>query len=92
MIAMANEIPDRSSVYILWVNNTRLSYVSGFGSPKMSLESSPFPFPRIGGFSLLNTTSFFLYHQLNNTAFAEDEWDSHSDQWAASTEVSILSV
>lgn len=69
-------------VYGLWVNDTQLSNATteGLEAPK---PASSFPFTRLAGFSPLNSTYFFVYHQLNETAFAEDKWDILVQDWVS---------
>lgn len=70
------------AVYRLWVNDTQLS--DAFHQKLTAINSaSSFPFPRLAGFSPFNSTNFFLYHQLNETAFAEGQWDSHAGDWVS---------
>lgn len=70
--------PTEEYSYGLWVNDTGLV---NFNSTSLPRLVSPFPFARLGGFSPSNSSSFYLYHQLNESAFAEDQWDVTEGIW-----------
>ena len=52
-------------------------------SPFLTLPESSFPFARMGGFADSNSSSFYIYHQLNASAFAEDHWDDTQKFWTS---------
>ena len=49
---------------------------------------SPFPFTRLASTALVGSTSSYLYHQINDTTIAEDQYDSSSGHWI-STNITI---
>lgn len=76
------EIGSLAYEYGLWVNDTQLSNASP-NALAATKSASSFPFSRLAGFSPLNTTYFFVYHQLNETAFVEDKWDMIVGDWVS---------
>ena len=52
--------------------------------PPVIRPPSLFPFARLGSTTLLNSTVVYLYHQLNETAFAEDKYDTVGSFWTSS--------
>ncbi|MCJ1433832.1 hypothetical protein MMC27_003197 [Xylographa pallens] len=53
--------------------------------PPLIHPPSIFPFARLGSTTELNSTAVYLYHQLNDTAFAEDKYDTVGSFWTSST-------
>lgn len=68
--------------YGFWVDQGKLTGFSdlGFGSLPI-MPGSPFPFSRLAGMSPANSTSLFVYHQLDASTFIEDEWDASVGGW-----------
>ena len=85
----SNSIP---YFYTIYINGTTLRLFSG-GTPDGVEESVPpvirppsmFPFTHFASTILSNSTVVYLYHQLNNTAFAEDKYDTVGSFWTSST-------
>ncbi|MCJ1479151.1 hypothetical protein MMC13_007835 [Lambiella insularis] len=74
-------------VYGFWVNGTTLSSITSFGNdvyPTTS-PSSQFPYTRLASTSPGNGTEILLYHQINDTAFAEDVYDTSGGVWSSSS-------
>ena len=72
--------------YGFWVNDKRLvPLASDLFDSLPVLPESPFPFTRLAGLSPSNGSSFFIYHQLNASSFAEDQWDSSVGGWVSSS-------
>ena len=76
---------------LLWVNSTnrRLASSRAQTSSSTSRLISPFPFSRLAvtnrtvpnGFDVLTSEEYYLYHQINETAFAEDRFEVAGDAW-----------
>ena len=80
-----------STVYAFWVNDTGLTLSTDMFKTLPSLPHSSFPFKRLAGTSLVNGTSFFIYHQLNSSTFAEDQWDNSLGGWVSNSfEISMV--
>lgn len=40
------------------------------------LPNNLFPFPRLASVTLPDQSATFIYHQINGTTFAEEQWDN----------------
>ena len=85
-------IPESGTSFALWIKQSELiiiafggSFIAPFGVPSKK-PASPFPFAR---FAAVNSSAFYLYHQINSTIFAEDVWDSGARNWVSSKNISI---
>ena len=85
-------VPENGPSFGLWVKEGKLimlpyggSLMVPSGGPQEA-PVSPFPFTR---FAAVNITSFFLYHQINASCFAEEIWDSEALNWVSSTNISV---
>ena len=52
--------------------------------PQVQQPSTPFPYRRLTGFNDANSTAMVFYHQLNATAFAEEQWNGEVGNWDSS--------
>ena len=83
--------PDETYVqYILWVNRTELQ-LSNWVFATSTLPSSLFPYSRMTTINPINSSVLYLYHQVNDTTFAEDTWDISTGGWASSN-ISIPTI
>ena len=64
-----------SELSLIWINGTQ-----PVSSPDNTPDSS-FPFKRLASAYSPDRLSTFLYHQINDTTFAEEHWDSSSMAW-----------
>ena len=48
-----------------------------------SMPSTPYPFARLARLTPAIGTNFFIYHQLNASTFAEDQWDDTVGGWVS---------
>ena len=75
-----------------WVKNQALTALLSdpFSSVPTSPQS-PFPFSRLAGMIPVNGSDFFIYHQLNASSFAEDQWDDSLGGWISNSfEISMM--
>ena len=85
-------IPKTGPSFALWVKQNQLKMIAYGGSRMVPLgappptPASPFPFAR---FAAINSSAFYLYHQINSTVFAEDVWDSAALNWVSSENITI---
>ena len=68
---------------LIWINGTQP--VSGPDNP----PDNSFPFTRLASVDSADLLSTFLYHQINDTTFAEEHWDSSSGAWLAPEYITI---
>ena len=71
----------------IWINHTQpivLDTSFGVLPPK-----SAFNFSRLASTSMAGSTYTYLYHQINGTTFAEEQWDSAEGAWTATDYITI---
>ena len=84
-----SDIAGFSSGYAIWINGTQPALVK-FSSGIPPLPSNEFPFKRLASVSSADQSATFLYHQMNDTTFAEEQWDDVMQAWLP-TEYIIVS-
>ena len=69
-----------------WVNGTALAPLCPPDVPShpQAAPTSPYPFKRLATTSAPNSTIFYIYHQLDDMTFAEDEWSQLNGGWTTS--------
>lgn len=84
--------------YIIWVNETKLVQTSIWSDAVLSATDSnaaipvpatAFPFSRLASSSSNKAGIFYLYHQLDDFTFAEEEFDQNIGGWIPSTNITI---
>ncbi|KAL8792900.1 MAG: hypothetical protein Q9195_004477 [Heterodermia aff. obscurata] len=68
-----------SSSYTLfgfWVNGTSLAAYTTKNIGLSTMPTSPFPFSRLAGTTVGNSSDVYLYHQINGTSMAEDVYNT----------------
>ena len=84
---------DQIEPYGIWINGSEINYFySGSGGPSGSVVDAKFPFTRLATTTPANSTSFYMYHQLDGKVLAEEMWDMVSGSWSASLNISIGAV
>ena len=70
----------------MWINGTQ-PVIGGnkvvAGLPDVPPNSS-FPFTRLASATASDLSTTFLYHQINGTTIAEEQWDHTSNTWLPS--------
>lgn len=73
------------SGYAMWINGTQPAFFPGIIAFELpQLPDNAFPFTRLASVSSADRKSTFLYHQINGTTFAEEQWDSIAFAWTTS--------
>lgn len=72
---------------VIWINHTNPVIIDGFGSPP--LPDNVFPFTRLAWIALPDSPFSYLYHQINGTTLAEEQWDSTLYSWTATQYITI---
>ena len=71
----------------IWVNHTQPTVVdSSYGTLP---PDTAFPFSRLASTSVYGSTYTYLYHQMNGTTFAEEQWDDTEGAWTATDYITI---
>ena len=77
-----------SGVYGIWINGTQPALVT-FSGLIPALPSNEFPFTRLASISTADMTTTYLYHQINGTTFAEEEWDDGLRAWSSTEYITV---
>ena len=76
------------SFFAMWVNGTQpVNIVQD--TPNTGTPDNLFPFARLASVTLADQSASFLYHQINGTTFAEEQWDSSLGTWLPSVYITI---
>ena len=84
-----------SDVYGIWINGTQPVLVTFSGDGTPPLPSNEFPFTRLASISTAGITTSdgitttYLYHQMNGTTFAEEEWDDGLRAWSSTEYITV---
>lgn len=71
----------RTGPYGMVVNNSRLStFRTELGGPRTGPQTE-FPYARLATTTPINSTTFYLYHQMNGTHIAEEAYDFTVGAW-----------
>ena len=62
----------------IWINGTQ-PVIAILGLGRLEEPKGPFPFTRLASGTFSSTT--YLYHQINGTTFAEEQWDDSESAW-----------
>ena len=79
--------------YFIWINHTRPVVVvqdyfeTTLGTPKP--PDNVFNFTRLASITLADESYSYLYHQINGTTLAEEQWDGILQAWTATEYISI---
>lgn len=79
-----SDIATFGSAYGIWINGTQpvlmlMAYVQAGTVP-----DNVFPFTRLASVTLTDQSATYLYHQMNGTTFAEEQWDNTLHGWLPS--------
>lgn len=76
--------------YAIWINGTKpVLYTSDGGAPDNALPDNAFLFARLASVTLADGSATFLYHQINGTTFAEEQWDDSLTAWIPSEYITV---
>lgn len=77
--------PTLGRVLGFWVKNQTLTPLSGDFYSKSPSPQSLFPFSRLASIVPVNSSDFFIYHQLNASSFGEERWDDSFGGWVSNS-------
>ena len=78
--------------YLIWINGTRPAIIATpvyEGEQEATTPDNVFPFARLASVTSADQSSTFLYHQINGTTLAEEEWDALSNAWLPSVYITV---
>ena len=67
---------DSYTLFGFWVNGTSLAAYTTRNIGLSTMPKSPFPYSRLAGTTVGNSSNIYLYHQINGTAIAEDMYNT----------------
>ena len=77
----------------IWINHTRpVVVVPDLSVADLTTLKPPdkvFPFARLASITLADKSYSYLYHQVNGTTLAEEQWDGILQAWTATEYISI---
>ena len=65
----------------IWINGTQPTHLCHPPLNKMQVPDNTFPFTRLATTASTDGSSSFLYHQMNGTMLAEEQFDIALDTW-----------
>lgn len=77
-------------LFAIWVNGTRPAVIN-FNPATNTAPVGPFPFRRLASITLANQTESYLYHQINGTTLAEEQYLPSLNQWITTSYITISS-
>ena len=72
--------------FAVWINGTQPSLISDLNA---TLPDNDFPFTRLASVISVDQSMTFLYHQMNGTTFAEEQWDASENAWVGTEYITI---
>lgn len=75
------------SDYAMWINGTQP--VSFSNTQGAVLPNISFPFTRLASTTSVDQSTTFVYHQINGTTFAEEQWDASLGVWTATVYITL---
>lgn len=73
--------------YAMWVNGKQAAAFSAYYP--VSAPDTLFPFTRLASATLVDQSATFLYHQMNGTTFAEEQWDASLSAWIPTVYITL---
>ena len=71
----------------IWINGTLP--VSVYPQDDGPLPDNEFPFARLASVTAADQSATFIYHQLDSTTFAEEQWDYSLNAWHPSINITV---
>ena len=75
--------------YGLWINGTQPALIPTVSTQNAALPSNHFPFRRLASVTPSDGSATYLYHQINGTTFAEEQWDDSFQSWVGTEYISV---
>lgn len=78
-----------AEAHCIWINGTQPVLITFSGNGIPMLPSNKFPFTRLASLTSSDGLTTYLYHQMNDTTFAEEEWDDTVQAWSRTDYISL---
>lgn len=76
-----SDIATFGSIYGIWINGTQPVLISMAYQNAATVPDNEFPFTRLASVTLTDGSATYLYHQVNGSTFAEEQWDDTLHAW-----------
>ena len=76
-----SDIADFGWEHAIWINGTQPALIRLEYTLDATLPSTEFPFTRLASVTSTDGSATYLYHQINGTTFAEEQWDDKLRAW-----------
>lgn len=81
--------------FTMWINDTKPAIffdkaVPVSKQPVPNWPENAFPFTRLASVITPDQSITYLYHQMNGTTFAEEQWDNSVTDWGSATYINVL--
>ena len=73
----------------MWITNAKPAVLIQNKYSIPELPDNVFPFTRLASMTLADESYTYLYHQINGTTFAEEQWDNVLGAWTATEYIPI---
>ncbi len=81
------------SQYGIWINGTQPVLIRLGPSPvPPRVPDNEFPFTGLASVSSTDGSATYLYHQMNGTTFAEEQWDDSLEAWLSPEYITVLDI
>ena len=80
---------DSVSQYPIWINGTQPALIPQSGQSAVTLPPNEFPFKRLASVTSTDNSASYLYHQINGTTFAEEQWDDALQAWLSPEYINV---
>ena len=80
-----------SSNNVMWINGTQpvLFFANGGNGVGATLPENSFPFTRLATVTSADQSTTLLYHQMDGTTIAEEQWDNTLNAWLPSINITV---
>ncbi len=75
--------------YTLWINGTQPALIQLRSAGSTALPNNKFPFKRLASVTLTDGSMTYLYHQMDGTTFAEEQWDDSLQAWVGTENITV---
>ena len=67
--------------YGIWINSSQPVLILMEYVHAATVPDNEFPLTRLASVTLTDYSATYLYHQMNDTTFAEEQWDNSLQTW-----------
>ena len=79
-------IPNIDGEDTIWISKSKVESAS---RGAIDVPKNNFPFTRLARATTLDSQTTYLYHQMNETTFAEESFDASMGEWGEPTYINV---